>query len=66
MALLKLLRGNINAIAYQHQILNNVQTLKTMLVGFWKPWIFMHDLAPAHNARDTLQFFVQNGVRVLE
>lgn len=65
MAPLNLLHGNLNAILYQNQVLHDVQVLGDRCVATGLPWIFMQDLAPAHNANSTRQFLKQKGVRIL-
>ena len=63
---LKLIYGNINAAQYQKQVLHDILTLGGLCVPKGQPWIFMQNLAPAHNAHTTCEFLAQWEVRVLD
>ena len=63
---LKLIIGNLNAVQYQVQILHDVQTLGKVCVGAKQPWVFMQDLAPAHNAGSTRQYLQNKKVKILD
>ena len=63
---LKRVVGNLNAVQYQQQILNDIENLGNRCVGYLKPWIFMQDGAPAHRANTTRQFLANRHVRLLD
>lgn len=63
---LKRIHGTLNAAEYQGQILHDVNSFGDFCVGPKKPWTFMQDLAPAHNAQSTRHFLAQKNIKVLD
>lgn len=62
---LKFVEGNLNAQAYQTQILNNVQEWKKFCAGKRQGWFFQQDNAPGHRAASTQRFLTTRGIHVL-
>lgn len=65
-SLLKVVNGNLNLLAYQQQILHDIEAVGRKLAPRNRTWVFMHDNAPAHNSTSTRQFLAQKGVKILE
>ena len=63
---LKRVNGNLNAHAYQDQILHDLQETGPLLAARRVHWIFMQDNAPAHSAASTRAFLEERGISLLE
>ena len=63
---LKRVNGNLNAHAYQDQILADLRETGPLLAARRVHWIFMQDNAPAHAAASTRAFLEQRGISILE
>ena len=62
---LKVIQGNLNAQRYQEVVLADIQEVGRPCTVRNAGWIFMQDLAPAHNAASTRQFLLDRRVNVL-
>lgn len=63
---LKLVDGNLTAIKYQTQIINDLHVVGPNLVPGNGHFTFQQDMAPAHNARSTHAFLHDRGIPELE
>ena len=63
---LKRVEGNLNAAAYQEQILNDIQETCGVLARRGHRWVFLQDNAPAHNAITTRTFLATRHVDVFD
>lgn len=63
---LKLVRGNLNAAAYQRDILSDVDKMGPKFIRPRRGWTFMHDMAPAHRAASTTRFLAEKGINILD
>lgn len=62
---IKVVNGTLNAIRYQAEILNDIDLICARLANVGQPFVFMHDMAPAHRAATTKRFLDAKNVRVL-
>lgn len=63
---LKIINGNLNANAYQRDILNDIEILGPNFTLPCRGWCLMHDMAPAHCAATTQRFLEGKGVNVFD
>ena len=63
---LKRVQGNLNAEAYQDQILDDLPETCGVLAPRLRGWLFLQDNAPAHNALTTRAYLSAKHVRLVE
>lgn len=63
---LKQVGGNLNAIKYQTEIIQDLQEVAQRIVPPRNRPIFQHDRAPAHNARSTHEFLEARRIQELD
>lgn len=63
---LKRVEGNLNAQAYQDQILGDLEQTCGTLARRGHRWYFLQDNAPAHNAATTRAFLEARGIPLIE
>lgn len=62
---IKVVNGTLNANRYQAEILHDIEIISSHLAGDGRPFVFMHDMAPAHRAKTTQALLNAKQVRVL-
>lgn len=63
---LKLVQGNLNAVRYQTEVIHDLAVIGREIAPPDRPFVFQHDMAPAHHAATTRAFLQANRIDVMD
>ena len=60
------MNGKMDSAKYQSDIIHDICILCEFAVFPWKGYIFVHDIAPSHNSKNTQTLQESKGIPILE